>query len=170
MEMDLTGSERAMRALKAFLIDDDAFQKAAPDVYTAFSNWQKKVFESEGRAATGSSWPEYSGAEKSYASWKRDNVGGDISLLRWATNNERLFPSLTRKGAEYNVARVTDTGWEWGTSLPYAHKHQRGVGRSTAWGKYPIPQRKFMNDDMNIPAIRSLVEEITRAMRDEGGI
>lgn len=172
-DIEITGSQRAIRALRSFLMDDSSVQRLAPDVFRAISNWQKKVFKSQGRAATGSRWRGYSGEEEAYEQFKRAVLEGSYPtnpLLRWASGNERLFPSLTRKGAKGNVARTRNEGWEWGTDLSYAHKHQRGVGRATAWGKYKIRQRQFINDDLNVPGVRDLVMKITELIRKDAGL
>lgn len=51
-------------------------------------------------------------------------------------DTDRMFRSVTVKGAEGSIERVTDRTLSWGTDVPYAGYHQFGTKR--------IPRRAFI--------------------------
>mgnify|MGYP003121082484 CR=1 FL=1 len=71
-------------------------------------------------------------------------------VLRWATRpgppqaGERLYPSLVEQGHPLHVGRITRTSFSFGTRVPYARKHQLGIG-IVPYDKVPLPQRKIIN-------------------------
>lgn len=172
-DVTISGSERAMKALRGALLDDRTFQSVAPKVFQLLREWQREVFRTQGRAATGARWPGYSGAELQYLKNKQNILGDSMvqpPLLRWARDKERLQPSLTKAGHKDQIAHVLSDGWEFGTKVPYAYKHQRGVGRSPFGGGYTIPQRKMLHSDPDVPGINSMLQKITRELRREMGL
>lgn len=124
------------------------------DVWETLENWQLRVFETAGKAA-GQSWPNYTRKESTYVGFKFQTLlengltSPDPPLLRWARGRERLWPSLTGRGSGKKSDEVREElsdGWEFGTAVPYAAKHQYGQGTAPdAWGGYSIPKRTFLN-------------------------
>jgi len=156
-DIALVGGPRAARQLESLKDNIEDIGSVSNKVLNTLEDWQKDVFESEGRAA-GVRWPQYTGAESVYGDMKeimiRSAGGSPVNppLLRWAVGKERLYPSLTGEGNP----RAGDTirkeksggqdGWVFGTSVPYAAKHQYGQGRAPKeFGGFSIKQRMFIN-------------------------
>jgi len=106
------------------------------------------LYSTEG-ASVGKKWKPYTAAEKRYyLPYKVRQLGVEKPMLRWsrsasesAASGERLYPSLTRRGEE-NIARAWDTGFEYGSTVPWAANHQ--YGRGSYHGKYTIPRRTVL--------------------------
>lgn len=107
-------------------------------------------FESSGD----SKWPDYSNEPK----WdyiKRRALGlyktAEIPILRWAKvstrkpqSGERLYPSLVDQNHPDHIYRTTGQSFTFGTSVPYAIRHQRGQGMQR-FDHIPLPQRKIID-------------------------
>jgi len=121
-----------------------------------FSAWADLWFESRREMfrtageSTDTPWPMYSRAtgEAQYAAVKSKILGRRMTradLLRWIGGNEILKPSLEGEGPAA-IREETATKITVGTSVPYAHKHDRGEGRGPSWaGSHRIPKREILN-------------------------
>ena len=118
------------------------------------------LFGTEG-ASVGQVWKQYTGAEKRwYLPYKRKMLGAEKPMLRWSNaggtapaSGERLYPSLAKIGARDNIARAWDTGFEFGSTVPWAANHQ--YGRGEYHGKYRIPRRTVLA--LSEPTFREIV-------------
>lgn len=110
-------------------------------------NWTRsrvRMFASLGRD-TESPWPTYqqTAEREFYAHWKRAVLGTSryATELRWP-ETDRVFRSFCEPSNRYYVDNRTPTTIELGSSLPYAYKHDQGVGRAPkSLGGHPIPRR-----------------------------
>lgn len=111
---------------------------------------RREMFETAGRA-TDTPWPMYSRAtgEAQYAAVKSKILGHRMSeadLLRWLGGQERLMPSMVSRDHEDAVDEKTASDITVGTSVPYAHNHDRGAGKGPTWaGSNPIPMRAILD-------------------------
>lgn len=105
-------------------------------------------FASQG-ARGGSRWVGYQN-EPVYAKIKKYRLGVTEPILRWARSSgppesgERLYPSLVNPTHPDHVYEATNTTFRIGTRVPYAIKHQLGIG-TTKYDKVPLPQRKIID-------------------------
>jgi phage gpG-like protein len=82
-----------------------------------------------------------SGGRRGGGSWaklKPDTVKrkkGDARILR---DTDALYRSVTEPDAPYQILKLEPTGFQFGTSRPYAHVHQRGSSAAK------IPARPFL--------------------------
>lgn len=111
---------------------------------------RKEMFSTSG-ASIGAPWPMYSKAtsEAQYAAIKGKLFGRRMrrqDLLRWLGGRERLYPSLTEEGHTDTLYEETGkTSASYGTRVPYAGNHDKGVGVGPAWaGSHRIPKRPLM--------------------------
>lgn len=106
------------------------------------------MFDTSG-SSTGGKWKWYLGKENRYLQFKVKTYGRQVKrndVLRWKQGREYLQPSLTRKGAKFNIERISDNEIEVGTSLPYAINHHLGVGRTPEWaGGHVFVKRPILN-------------------------
>lgn len=171
----ITGASRAEKAVRDFIWKDGDWKEIGSDVHQRLLDWQKKVFETSGKAA-GQRWPGVTILERQYYRWKETKLEGAITdpspELRWTATNERLYPSLTDKGHKDHKWKVLKDGYVFGTTVPYAWKHQEGSGKAsfTSDWNWSITQRSFITADPSVGAFRSVLSEITRLMRKSMGL
>jgi len=110
---------------------------------------------------SGPKWKGYDD-EPNYRGYKRGILFGDrprgtpqprrnMAVLRWTTgaqsspwtDRERLGPSFAFLNDPAHVWINTRTGFDWGTSLPYAAQHQHGGGYQR-WDGIPVPRRPIV--------------------------
>lgn len=118
----------------------------------------KAQFQTQGRHG-GSPWPDYTTAEhkSGYVAMKRSVTGASPILMRWTPGHERLYPSLTKRVHPSGIRKAQKDGLQFGTTLPYALKHQRGIG--LGWkGKYSTVRRRLieLNEADKREAVRIL--------------
>lgn len=96
-------------------------------------------------AAQGPGWAPLS---PRYAEWKAGAYPGR-GILR---ASGRLYESLTKPGGEA-IRKATPRGMQFGTTVPYANRHNRGTGG--------MPKREFLRFDMKrvVKDLRSYVEK-----------
>jgi phage gpG-like protein len=135
-------------------------------VHRAFLAQTKRVFHQNG-APLGVRWPGYTGTERAYGVIKKAMLGREAGrqLLRWEPGNERLYPSLVSPMHPEHIWRVEGNDFVYGTSVPYAKKHQEGRGRGPSWAGFPkVKARPMIGVTMRTAA------EITRIMRRHMGL
>lgn len=175
-DLRVTGAGRGARAVRKFIWDKGDWSEIGSEVHRRLIKWQKKVFKTQG-AAAGENWPGATAPERQYYNWKMNKLNNPIldptPELRWESGNERLYPSLTSTDHGKHVWKVNDDGFEFGTKVSYAWKHQRGEGTSnfnrSDW-RYPIPQRKFLTADPSVGEFRKVLSDITTIMRRQAGL
>ena len=91
---------------------------AADALFAVFTDFMAKRFDSEG-AYAGQTWTPLS---PGYAKWKATHYPGQ-TILRLT---DRMYGSLTSRTGD-TLFRVTTKRFEFGTRVPYAKKHQRGL-------------------------------------------
>ena len=96
-------------------------------IHNIFKTFIKAHFTSEG----GYSGEKWAPLNPTYAAWKAKHYPGRGILQR----EGRLFDSLQGSGGD-SIIRVTPTGAEFGTKVPYAVYHQ-----AEDRGKAPFPRR-----------------------------
>ena len=107
-------------------------------ISTAWAASRRDMFLTQGKS-TGTPWPAYTPLERKYylpvKAWltglhKVDKTG----LLRWdgrgpePTGKERLFPGMVLTSNREYVYQVSGNVATMGTKVPYARKHNLGVG------------------------------------------
>ena len=142
---EIRGGPRAQASLDSFFDDVNAWPEASGRIFHYLAGVTKEGFDNEGRVEK---WPDYWQQEPKYG-MKKLGIFSDEgnrslfpNLLRWTTGNEVLFPSLMSAQHPDAVRRVTDQGFVYGTSVPYAGRHQHGIGTNEE-GE-PIPRRRFL--------------------------
>ena len=105
-----------------------------------------RMFATLGRD-TESPWPTYEQTEERhfYKFWKLAvlgrEVGGYRTELRWP-ETDRIWRSFCEPSNRYHVNAQTRTTLELGSSLPYAAKHDLGIGNAPRHlGGHRIPRR-----------------------------
>ena len=106
-------------------------------IATAWAESRRAMFASQGRS-TGTPWPDYTKDErKYYVPVKRYVTGKKVTkadLLRWEGKGlepgakERLMPAMGMTSHREFIFRVDGNVATMGTSVPYARKHNLGVG------------------------------------------
>lgn len=142
----IKGSQRAENSLSRFLSRLENFVEIGPEVHRLFKQQAREAFATEGRTI-GYSWRGYTGSEWLYGIIKKRMLGeqNGSRLLRWEPGNERLYPSLVDARHPEHVWRVEGKTFIFGTSVPYAYKHQLGQGRGPWWALFPsIKARPFL--------------------------
>jgi phage gpG-like protein len=138
----IQGGERVERALQGLLDNVEDWRALGPEVHEFFIAKQIKLFATEG-TSEGIKWPDYSGQEPKYAVYKREMVGEAYAdrLLRWMPGREILYPSLVSSRHAQHVWDVQQQRFTFGTRVPYAMNHQKGVGTGPTGER--IAQRKI---------------------------
>lgn len=138
----IQGAPRVRTALQGLIDNVEDWRALGPQVHDFFVRKQIDLFASEGRSE-GAPWPDYSGQEPKYAAYKRGIVGDVYAkrLLRWTPGREVLYPSLTEQRHAQHVWNVQAQRFEFGTRVPYAMNHQKGVGTGPTGER--IAQRKI---------------------------
>jgi hypothetical protein len=138
----IDGAPRVRTALQGIMDNAEDWRALGPDVHSFFIRKQLALFASEG-GSEGAKWPSYSGQERKYAGYKRGIVGDAYAkrLLRWTPGHEVLFPSLVSSRHEMHVWNVQKAQFAFGTRVPYAMNHQKGVGIGPTGER--IAQRKI---------------------------
>ena len=104
----------------------------------AWAASRQQMFLTQGRS-TGTPWPDYTKLERKYYVPVKKAVTGraqvtKTSLLRWdgtgpePSVKERLYPAMSMTTHREFVYRVTGNEAAMGTSVPYARKHNLGLG------------------------------------------
>ena len=159
--------------------------KSGP-ISQAWADSRRAMFLSQGRS-TGTPWPDYTAKEKKYyapiKAWLTGH--GRISkanLLRWdgtgsePSANERLFPSMALTTHREYVYKVSGNVATMGTAVPYARKHNLGVGAYLRKWKtkkglkvipIPTPQRQLLA--FGRPFIGAVRNELERVALKSGG-
>jgi hypothetical protein len=125
----ISGGPRVRGVLQGLLDNVEDWRALGPEVHDFFIAKQIKLFATEG-GSEGAKWPDYSGQERKYAGYKRGIVGDAYAkrLLRWTPGREILYPSLTESRHAQHVWDVQQQRFTFGTRVPYAMNHQKGVG------------------------------------------
>lgn len=142
----LTNSPRAKGALREFKRKVGSLEPVGPEIHSALIRQTQKVFDTDG-GEIGESWPGYTGSERLYGAIKSQLIGYPTNerKLRWSPGRERLFPSLMSSSHKQHVWRADGMNFEFGTSVPYAGKHQKGKGRGPFWAGFPkVKARPFL--------------------------
>lgn len=143
---EIVGSRRANSSLQRYFDNIKSWPQATAAIFQYLQDGVEQAFASEGRA--GVRWPDYWVSEHQYGMMKMsifENSGqGGLfpGLLQWLPGNERLKPSLLSAQHPDAIRKVTNDGIEYGTAVPYAYRHQYGVGTNEQGEK--IQQRKFL--------------------------
>jgi hypothetical protein len=148
-------------------------------------DYARRQFESEGRYG-GQPWATYEEA----GDWRHRRVKHSVlykakhgrwpskavrrrkvprmALLRWVLggpktpiqSGERLYPSFFR-GHAGNVWQSRVDGFTWGTEVPYAERHQRGIGRRK-WDPGTVPKRAILTNTRRLrgPLVRNIQEHV----------
>jgi len=137
----IDGAPRVKAALQGLLDNVQDWRALGPEVHEFFIAKQIALFASEGRSEN-APWPDYSGQEPKYAAYKRGIVGDAYAkrLLRWTPGREILYPSLTESRHAQHVWSVQEQRFTFGTRVPYAMNHHKGVGTGPTGER--IAQRK----------------------------
>lgn len=143
----------------------------ADTVHGILIDEHKQLIDTEG-SYIGHKWPGYTEQENArYVPWKVKKIG-NYGPMRWSPIGARLIPSLTGSGPDH-VWKVTNTSFEYGTSLDYAKGHHDGTGYAKKWmGGYKLPQRKLIgigNEGSN-ELRRTLQRYIVTGDTTRGGI
>ena len=141
----VVGSERANRSLNRYTENIKSWPTVSDMIFRYLAARTKEAFNNEGR---GVNWPDYWAQEPQYGAMKRsifqrEGQGGLFpNLLRWMPGQEVLFPSLMNPRHPDAVRLIEDDRIVYGTSVPYAARHQHG--RGTNEQGEPIPARPFL--------------------------
>ncbi len=92
----------------------------------SFVSMVAEQYRTKGRRG-GTPWPGYDG-EPVYKIIKVKFGGGLGRMLRWRPGRERLYPSLISPGHAEHIYRTKRHEMVVGTAVPYAVRHQRGIG------------------------------------------
>ena len=128
------------------------FRPMWDDVAKAWRADMRDRFRTQG-ASAGTRWPTYRQTdEEQYYQWRKAGILGMTSaqvnrrLLRWAPGRERLFPSLISPAHPEHIDKRTRTSWTGGTLVPYAFRHDKGIGVAPEeQGGHQIPRRPLTN-------------------------
>lgn len=115
-------------------------QAVSNDVHRYLLRRHEQLWRTEGQSV-GRPWPSYRLQEPKYGRFKAAVDGG--GPLRWKKSSERLYPSVTKAGHAEHVFRIQDGRVVFGTSVPYAEKHQKGKGVNR-YGER-IPERRIVD-------------------------
>jgi hypothetical protein len=152
----------------------------------AWATSRRTMFVSQGRS-TGTPWPDYTKLERKYYVPVKKAVTGrsqvtKASLLRWdgtgpePTAKERLFPAMSQTSHREFVYRVEGNVATMGTSVPYARKHNLGLGAyNRRWRTkkgvkviaVPTPKRPLL--EFGRPFINSVRDELKAVAIKSGG-
>lgn len=117
-------------------------------MHTSWIASRKAMFDSVG-AAAGTPWLTYSqtGEAEFYAAWKARRIGREttpLDVLRWPST-DRIYATMTDPANPLHIFRPRPLTVEFGTALPYAAKHNLGLGVAPEYlGGHGIPQRPLM--------------------------
>jgi hypothetical protein len=152
MDFVIAGSPRVRTALQDLLDNTQDWDALGPQVHDFLIQKQIALFASEG-SSEGVAWPKYAGNDWIYGIFKRAILGPTYGkrLLRWEPGRERLFSSLVSSKHPEHIWQVEKQKFTFGTSVPYAYKHQKGVGRGPFGER--IPKR-----EMAVLSTQSIVE------------
>jgi hypothetical protein len=121
------GVERYVRGFNLIGSEVQDFEEPFRIILGDFREVESGIFSTEG-ASEGNPFPALS---KKYADWKEENFPGRAIM----TLTGALRASLTGRSSG-TIERIEKKEAEFGTSLPYAHRHQVG---------YRMPMRKIVN-------------------------
>lgn len=157
LAFDATKGRTGLKSLDGIAERQKDIRPALDRVHDIMLQAQREVFDTEGRSIA-QPWPKYTGQEQRYYTpMKRKILGNEYPLLRWKGGSEVLYPSLTQKNAAGHVWKPYKDGFEFGTNVPYAIKHHKGIGKG--WrDKYPLPRRPLLAS--NFTSIGKVVREI----------
>ena len=116
---------------RTFIRVKEEFNDLTPEweaAFDAFQTIEAQQFDSEGGAGASGKWKELS---PDYKSWKELYYPGAPILERTG----RLVESLTATTAD-TIKEIRPKSAEFGTKVPYAIKHQRGIG---------VPKREIIS-------------------------
>jgi phage gpG-like protein len=115
--------------------------RAAPSVHRFLLQRQEEMWASQGRSE-GVPWQPLGTSEPKWLALKK-RLGVDTRPLRWLPGQqERLAPSFMERKHPEHVFRVLNReGIEFGSSVPYAQRHQQGGGTNPMGER--IPQRRI---------------------------
>ncbi len=114
--------------------------RTGPQVQS-FTRIMELQFKTKGRRG-GTPWVGYDN-EPRYRPIKFLLGGGLDNILRWTPGRERLFPSLTNVSHADHVFKAGRRSVVMGTSVPYAIRHQKGLG-VTKFDKIRTPKRPII--------------------------
>jgi hypothetical protein len=115
-------------------------------IVKAWQTRSRRMFNTQGRY-TDTPWPLYDEtAERlAYVPIKESIFGREMTardVLRWRPGEDRLYKSFVFTNARGNITRKRKRGVIVGSSLHYAGRHDRGIGRAPRrFGGHPIPRR-----------------------------
>jgi len=144
------------------------------------------MFVSQGRS-TGTPWPDYTKQERKYYVPVKKAVTGlpqvtKAHLLRWdgtgpePSAKERLFPAMSQTSHREFIYRVAGNEATMGTSVPYARKHNLGIGvYNRRWRTkkgvkviaVPTPKRPLL--EFGRPFTNSVRDELKAVAIKSGG-
>lgn len=128
LSIDTIGEERFIRGFSRIERDVQDFQEPFRVILGDFREMEKRIFATEGSSEGEGSFKPLS---VRYREWKEIFFPGEpIMVLRG-----NLRAALTGR-AEGTIEKIEKRAAEFGTDIPYAHRHQMGTGG--------MPQRRFV--------------------------
>lgn len=125
-------------------------------IYATMRLTRLRLANSQG-ASEGLVWPDYQAHEERYRKIKEKILKrsvGRSDLLRWMIGvKERLVPSYTRPmhpdGIGWQSSSRAPLALTYGSAVPYAGNHERGVGQLPLWARmenmsHAIPARPML--------------------------
>lgn len=124
----------------------------------------KAMFRTQGSHG-GASWAGYR-QEPKYAAYKAsvlDLADPTDRLMRWAPDNERLYPSLVAPSHPQHIFQASDDSVRIGTSVPYAKR--LATGGTGPFGE-PFPGRPMfaMTRSQKSQLVTEVQRDITRRL------
>lgn len=123
--VDIKGTQGVEDRLDGMRSRIEGWTDASPRIRGWLLQRQKELWATQG-SSEGVRWPAL---PEKWAAFKA-RIGVDTRPLRWLPGTqERLFPSLTKKGHPDQRWRVVaGRKVEFGTEVPYASRHDQGKG------------------------------------------
>lgn len=117
LEIETLGTERFVRGFNRYVAQMKDFTPIFEEILEDFRRREEEIFAGEGVPKS------FAPLSPAYAAWKEMNYPGQpIMQLRGP-----LKASLIGK-ADGTVLKIAPLEAEFGTSVPYAHRHQMGTG------------------------------------------
>lgn len=134
LHLDVFGDVQMSREL---ILNGDRGRDLSSALESVLGLWRDEVrtnFQSQGAHASGG-WKPLAPSTKARKRASKDaTVRKNWDSILFAT--EDLYNSLTRAGAKYAIADISDGELTYGTSRPFAGVHQNGGGH--------VPQRRVV--------------------------
>jgi phage gpG-like protein len=166
ISIDAPGVKQARLALGVFAEELPKLEEMQNTrIHPILTTWMDGRFRHGGAWKGDAAWVGYENEPK-YAGFKRAMVAsgerGNLPRLRWVhgpasqpiQDHERLALSFTDPSHPEHVWTSTRTGFEFGSSVPYAENHQFGIG-TQRWDRQPIPRRPILTNNPRV--LRTLI-------------